>query len=691
MTSRRRSFIRKIVYLVIIALFLPLLYWLGHPATLDTETDKGSPGGMLAQQRTDQKLDQVYLGKIDPTSETLKLATLGMRGIAANILWTKGIEYQKKKDWTNLSATLNQIVKLQPNFIDVWRHQGWNLSYNCSAEFDDYRERYHWVIKGIDFLKLGTTYNQREPRLLRDIGWFIGWKIGRADEHEQFRLLFKEDDDFNGARPQNERDNWLVGKQWFRKAENLIDTEDVSLRGMKSPVVFRSQAAMCQMNCADATEKDGKFGEVAKRQWQQAAKDWSDFGRLPIPTTDGRTVHLGEVARLHNDRRQLLKQLDDLAPGVRENLFKEKESRLTDEQRKARNTPEHLRPPEQFALAAEAEAFLEVEPHEIVRNHDMPRENQAEAKNLLEKITILESLIRITESYRGIVNYDYWKLRAEVEQEKGMLDARKATYAGNTALSKGDLTTAMKEFADASASWIAMLSKYPILMTDRTTTDDIGDLLESYGKALDQRDQLFPSDFALAEFVRMQVKESPKTYQIRNSLQKAEEAESEGDLATAATFYEKVLQVWRGIIADLPSLEQRSDPATADVILAMIRKYADVLKKLDRPVPSDFILHQFVRVQMEHDPETRAAQLAIERSERALDRGELSAARKDYEQGFALWRRVLDRYPTLIADGTLGEELIEVIDQYRQLLKRQKVDMPKDFILQDVLDRYGQR
>ena len=51
------------------------------------------------------------------------------------------------------------------------------------------------------------------------MGWFISNKIGRADEKKHYRRLFKEDDDFNGSRPLDLRDNWLVGKEWFRDAE----------------------------------------------------------------------------------------------------------------------------------------------------------------------------------------------------------------------------------------------------------------------------------------------------------------------------------------------------------------------------------------------------------------------------------------------------------------------------------------
>ena len=55
--------------------------------------------------------------------------------MAANILWEKANDYQMKKDWANRAATLNQITKVQPNFINVWLNQAWNVSYNISVQF----------------------------------------------------------------------------------------------------------------------------------------------------------------------------------------------------------------------------------------------------------------------------------------------------------------------------------------------------------------------------------------------------------------------------------------------------------------------------------------------------------------------------------------------------------------------------
>jgi len=249
--SDRKRFIRKIVYACVIAALLLPLSWLSEPAT--TESD----GGILAQMREEHQLSQSTLGDIDPASETIKLATLGMRGVAANILWGKAHDYRKREDWVGLSATLEQIAKLQPNFITVWVYQGWNLSYNISVEFDDYRDRYYWVIRGIDFLKEGTKYNREEPRLMSEIGWTIGQKIGRADEHLQYRRLFREDDDFNGSRPRSKRDNWLVGREYLLEAQRWVDQKGLTVKG-KSPLLFHSQPVKCLISYPDQLRRSAR-------------------------------------------------------------------------------------------------------------------------------------------------------------------------------------------------------------------------------------------------------------------------------------------------------------------------------------------------------------------------------------------------------------------------------------------------
>ena len=126
----KTSFVRKVSYITAMVLLLFPLFLLGQPET------RSKAGGKLSQLRTTYGLSQAELGDIDPVGASMQLATFGMRGVAAAVLWEKATEYKKTEDWDNLTATLNQITKLQPNFLSVWKFQAHNLSYNISSEFD---------------------------------------------------------------------------------------------------------------------------------------------------------------------------------------------------------------------------------------------------------------------------------------------------------------------------------------------------------------------------------------------------------------------------------------------------------------------------------------------------------------------------------------------------------------------------
>lgn len=497
------SFRRKIGYLVAIILLLGLLAELGRP------------GGILSEQRGKHKLSQSQLGQIDPTSETIKLATLGMRGIAANILWEKANRYKMKKDWTNLSATLEQITKLQPNFIAVWRFQAWNLSYNVSVEFDDFRDRYRWVIRGINFLKKGIQYNEREPRLLWDVGWFISQKIGRSDERKQFRRLFREDDAFHGGRPLALRDNWLVGKQWFLRAEALADEPGVTMKGM-SPLIYRSDAPMCQMAYADALEDDGTFGEVARAAWRKGAREWYRYGERELVTSYGIPVRLNDLddekgVNLQKEIADLRQRLQELQPGLYEEIYERKLAQLTEEQRRALAIDPRERTAAEEQWADQARELLIITPKEIVAQVD-PSKRQ-EGRRLEKQIAEKEQKAKIIRRYRHVVNFEYWRRRAEVEQEDETLAARKLVYQAeqNRLL---DLEKAREDYLAALQAWRSVLDKHPDLVTDRTFGLDLLEMVDAYRWTLGKLDddealqQTYGKDFILRDVIELH-EESP--------------------------------------------------------------------------------------------------------------------------------------------------------------------------------------
>ena len=220
--NQRRSFYRKLGYVLAIAVLCFPVYELGHPASVDSSGHR-APGGYLAQLRDDEKyrMSEASLGDVDPTGSTIELASLGLNGVAVLLLWESAHNYQMKEDWSSYSAVLEQIIRLEPHFWSVWDFQGHNLSYNISVEFDDYRDRFAWVMKGIDFLKRGMQFNSTDPRFLARIGWFYDNKIGKADEHVQYRQLFKKQQDDKNEKP---NDNYLMAYEWYIRAQNLVDS-----------------------------------------------------------------------------------------------------------------------------------------------------------------------------------------------------------------------------------------------------------------------------------------------------------------------------------------------------------------------------------------------------------------------------------------------------------------------------------
>lgn len=513
----RRSFVRKIFYLGAIALLLIPLFWLSQPGTPTTKKGSGAPGGQLARLRTQHQLSEAQLGEIDPTSETIKLATLGLRGVATVFLWEKANDYKMKKDWTSLSATLNQLSRLEPHFISVWRHQGWNLAYNVSAEFDNYRDRYTWVMKGIDFLQQGMRYNRREPKLAWDVGGFVSQKIGRADEAEQFRRLFKADDDFHGSRPLSERDNWLVGKEWYAKAEKLV--EDGAVLGNINPAVFYSKRPLCQIDYADSLEKDGIFEEKTRRAWKGACDQWDEFGARDINWMPGDTFRLFDIEQVRVEKKRLKEELDTLEPGLRAKLAQQRQEALSPKEREALAIPYEKRSSEQMLTAIQAQGKLDVTDRDVARRISGPMQKRAD--DIVKQIGDLTRREGQLENARMIVSFESWWRRVRFEQDPAALAARQFMYEGNQAFRKADLIGARDAYDKGWLKWRELLDKpeFKSFASDNNLGEDLVAMYNRYRVVLEKRDEPFPKNFILADVVEPHIKrmEAERQLQQRRS------------------------------------------------------------------------------------------------------------------------------------------------------------------------------
>lgn len=518
------SFYRKVVYgCLIVLLWFPLSF-IGEPPAVNDQGER--TGGKLTRLRDEYDLSQANLGEIDPTSESMKLATLGLRGVAINVLWTMANEYKKTEDFDNFAATVNQITMLAPNFISVWEFQAHNETYNVSVEYDAYRMRYAWVKKGIDLLIRGTEYNRKDTRLVNYLSWFFGQKIGRADESKQFRELFREDHDYHAKltetlhMPMDDRevvgpnrkdpDNWLVGRKVQLRAVNLVETVGVPIRG-KSPVLFYADAPMLRINYSKAIEGEGWLGDVAGEAWRLSGQDWKDYGERPVPTSWGHDIRLGEFERYKQRTQDALHKLDELAGGLREQIFNERMALLRTDEREALNTPENKRTEQQMMLAMEAEPRVRPSAEDVANR--VPADKRREAKRLAREATESELYASRIERYRDIVNFAYWRDRCELEQQTETLAGRQAIADADKALSEGIIEEtatgkpgAKELYEMAWKEWAKVYEKYPH-MTNDTEADDLVEAIDRYRSVLMQLEYRgLPADFPLRGLLEAQRK-----------------------------------------------------------------------------------------------------------------------------------------------------------------------------------------
>jgi hypothetical protein len=469
------AFVRKVLYLAAMVPPLIVIVNLGMPSVRGTEGGV-EHGGYLAQMRVDNDLAQANLGEIDPAGEAMKLSSLGLRGVAVSELWRKAMHYKKVKDFDRLSVTVNQLVKLQPNFITVREFQAHNLAYNVSIEFDDYRDRYNWVTKGIDFLMDGTRYNRYEPHLLGYCGWFLSQKIGRSDEFRQFRRLFRHDDDFHEklnqyvnvddakSRADLRPDNWLVGRLWYLKAERIVETRNVRMR--ETPWLFFSHAPRCLISYATALDRDGELPqeEVSQQAWRDAEKQWTLYGAREFYIR-GEPIRLNSLHELQSRNDALTLAVDAAASGMpreqveklraeaerlsgedprldevrvkiakmypgfdklRSDVRQRRRDALKGEERDAIKTPPELRTPEQRTLALKIESRLEPTPEALLAATDAA--NKELVAELVEEYNdVFEEFDRV-DQLEGHSKYHYWLVRCRVESTEEARQAKRHLF-----------------------------------------------------------------------------------------------------------------------------------------------------------------------------------------------------------------------------------------------------------------------
>ncbi len=546
--TNNSNYIRKVIYIALIGIFLVPVSFLSRPTTRNKDNTIQDSGGVISQLRNDYELSQAKLSEIDAASEALRFSLLGMRGVASTSLWLQAIDAKEKEDWNTFEATLNTLVKIQPNFVRVWQYQAHNLSYNVSAEFDDFEFRYAWVKKGLHFLTEGIPYNRRDHRITDNLGFFTGQKIGRADEKVQFRQLFRQDVDFHESMArfpfihEDHRgqklgfrdsvyghDNWLLAHQWYERSlamvANGVEGDPVVIRTapylfyMWSPAQLRNQP----MSLQNEVQPSQHIQRILWRE--QALKSWLEFGQIKMKTTRGVELTLEGMEKSSRQIQTLRQKLDKLAPGKRFEFEREvmDSAGVTPEEREIlQKDNSELDDEEQIMARRARNKIFKIDTMVDKKVADcVSDENRVEARRIVLQISQLLVKRESIGRYAGVTNYPYWKERALGESSEKAFEARTAIYSAQekerqskydryiaidpvTLRPKIDPQTkkpivedgAIQDYKRGFEIWAEVLEKYP----DLKRGDLIEDLIEHmkrYYVVLRVAGKEWPLDFPL--------------------------------------------------------------------------------------------------------------------------------------------------------------------------------------------------
>ncbi len=561
---------RRLTYISAMVVLIGPLYFLGRPSVrnMDGTIKNGRTGGALAQIRTKNSLGQGDLGELEPASESMRLATLGLRGVAATILWQKAEYYKKEQYWDRLSATLNQIAALQPHFIEIWKFQSHNMSYNVSTQFDNYEHRYEWVKRGMDYLVRGAKINKTRTEMPFELGWFFGNKMGVADEKVQYRQLYRDDRDFHeeilaktgldvtqkdGRGPDQKPDNWLTGRLWYERCYEMVAS---GAKQAKSTLMFYQKGPQWRMKHAEAIQAESyahvpaaseearaewRF-EAASAAWRFAQREWEEFGMLPILTTYGSTIQMGLMEKANEDFQKAQDDFAEFCGGIYDELQVELIDKLEDVEREALDLPYEERNFEQVLLAENAAYKILLNPDAVAKRLE-DDEARMTAMTKAKEMVRLREQIRHIDVYRNQINYAYWAERCLAEQEEEALLARTQMFNADQHLENAELTEAFKAFEEAFINWDKLFNKRPAMMID-DIADEVIASVQRYKQILDEPE--LPEDFPLNDFLEFRrvyedqfadpamlgvISSWPKKYPGRNflteMLRKSEEYESQ--------------------------------------------------------------------------------------------------------------------------------------------------------------------
>jgi hypothetical protein len=197
------------------------------------------------------------LGSEESPPEIVLLTHLlgGFKGLLVDAVWLRAVKLQEEQRFWELYQLYDWIGKLEPHLEKVWEYSSWNMAYNLVAEIQDSEERWRWIERALDYLRLdGLRFNPESSAIARQLAWIYHHKIGKQTDLHHFyykHALALEMEALLGDRAAQDMSNLVDSPDTLAE---LLEDQDVTyaVNRIEQEYPDRSAVLMARLTAIDS-------------------------------------------------------------------------------------------------------------------------------------------------------------------------------------------------------------------------------------------------------------------------------------------------------------------------------------------------------------------------------------------------------------------------------------------------------
>ncbi|WP_417849403.1 hypothetical protein [Thalassoglobus sp.] len=217
-----------------------------------------------------------------------------VRFALANVEEAMGRDFFNRHRFAASCEMYEHTTSRIPETPQAWMRRAHQIGFNVPPVFDGFQTRYNWTRHGIEILIEGIEKNPKSIELKCLLGNFIGRRIGRSDERDEFRKLFSNDHELHQkietvvelsdvASPEYDVDSWIVAKCLAEMCLETIEDNKLPQWDLKMSVLLPfSRPAYVQARYAQAMSEAG-FWKQSRLAWKEAERQFDEFTDTELP------------------------------------------------------------------------------------------------------------------------------------------------------------------------------------------------------------------------------------------------------------------------------------------------------------------------------------------------------------------------------------------------------------------------